>query len=42
MRKEYYVEILKQQLKTSGRKLKFGAKGSSIWPMTLIPMIPPN
>ena len=26
MRKEYYVEILKQNLKTSVRKLKLGSK----------------
>ena len=26
MRKEYYVEILKQHLKTSARKLKLGGK----------------
>ncbi|KAI4881228.1 hypothetical protein NFI96_033468 [Prochilodus magdalenae] len=35
MRKEHYVEILKQHLKTSARKLKLGAQnGSSKWTMT--------
>ena len=34
-RKEHYVEILKQHLKTSARKLKLGCKWIFRWTMTL-------
>lgn len=39
-RKEIYVDILKQHLKTSARNLKLSQKGLSKW--TITPCIPPK